>query len=72
MRKLEQIVASKSSVDLPMSDLPWVPDYFSRTYYASYQGSLASPPCAEVVTWMVMRKMSFISAEQVNNLFIQY
>lgn len=35
--------------------------------YYTYQGSLTTPPCSEVVTWLVMRTAAQASSAQIDN-----
>jgi carbonic anhydrase len=35
--------------------------------YYTYRGSLTTPPCSEVVTWIVFPEPQFISYRQVSN-----
>ena len=37
----------------------------NRTYY-TYSGSLTTPPCSEIVTWIVMDKPIFASQAQLD------
>jgi Carbonic anhydrase len=39
-----------------------------REIYYTYQGSLTTPPCSEVVTWIVFPEPQFISYNQVSEL----
>ena len=39
----------------------------SKTYY-TYDGSLTTPPCSEIVTWIVMQTPTTMSAEQLDAL----
>ena len=39
-------------------------DYMDLKYY-TYEGSLTTPPCSEVVTWMVAKEILPVSPNQV-------
>lgn len=36
------------------------------THYYTYSGSLTTPPCSEIVTWIVMKEPIFASIEQIH------
>lgn len=40
----------------------------STTSYYTYSGSLTTPPCSEIVTWVVMKEIIEISAQQLEHI----
>jgi len=51
--------------DLTINALQLLPEN-SRRYYR-YQGSLTTPPCSEIVTWLVLKQSVEISRSQIAN-----
>jgi len=64
---LEKITTSKSRVILPHDALPWLEKVFSCKNFFTYPGSLTTPNCDEVVTFIVKAQRQKISANQVNS-----
>lgn len=53
--------------DLTINALQLLPEN-SRQYYR-YQGSLTTPPCAEIVTWLVLKQPVSVSKSQLTKFF---
>jgi len=66
---LEKIATSKSRVILPHDALPWLAEVFSSKNFFTYPGSLTTPSCDEIVTFIVKAQRQKISANQVNSIF---
>ena len=54
--------------DLTINALQLLPDN-TRQYYR-YQGSLTTPPCSEIVTWLILKQPVSVSKSQLSS-FIQ-
>jgi carbonic anhydrase len=68
VRKLKRVALEGQSVHLDstftMASL--LPE--DLEVYYTYRGSLTTPPCSEVVTWIVFPEPQFISYRQVSNV----
>jgi carbonic anhydrase len=53
--------------DLTINALQLLPEN-SRQYYR-YQGSLTTPPCSEIVTWLVLQQPVSVSKSQLTRFF---
>jgi len=53
--------------DLTINALQLLPEN-SRQYYR-YQGSLTTPPCSEIVTWLVLKQPVSVSKSQLTRFF---
>jgi carbonic anhydrase len=53
--------------DLTINALQLLPEN-SRQYYR-YQGSLTTPPCSEIVTWLVLKQPVSVSKSQLTKFF---
>jgi carbonic anhydrase len=53
--------------DLTINALQLLPEN-SRQYYR-YQGSLTTPPCSEIVTWLVLKQLVSVSKSQLTRFF---
>jgi carbonic anhydrase len=53
--------------DLTINALQLLPEN-SRQYYR-YQGSLTTPPCSEIVTWLVLKQAVSVSKAQLTRFF---
>jgi carbonic anhydrase len=67
----QQILPGDSSTaqisDLTINALQLLPEN-SRQYYR-YQGSLTTPPCSEIVTWLVLKQPVSVSKSQLTKFF---
>ncbi|KAJ8884078.1 hypothetical protein PR048_015935 [Dryococelus australis] len=61
-----QIAAPESSTSVPLiAATHWFHDHAMAGGYLTYQGSLTTPPCSEVVTWVVYPLPVTLSEDQV-------
>jgi carbonic anhydrase len=67
----QQILPADSPIaqisDLTINALQLLPEN-SRQYYR-YQGSLTTPPCSEIVTWLVLKQPVSVSKSQLTKFF---
>jgi carbonic anhydrase len=67
----QQIPLSDSPIsqisDLTINALQLLPEN-SRQYYR-YQGSLTTPPCSEIVTWLVLKQPVSVAKSQLSKFF---
>jgi carbonic anhydrase len=54
--------------DLTINALQLLPEN-SRQYYR-YQGSLTTPPCSEIVTWLVLKQPVSVAKSQLTRFFV--
>jgi len=62
-REGEEVVTGSGLGGVSLDDL--LPKKADKKFF-TYSGSLTTPPCAEVVTWFVLKKKSTISERQIN------
>lgn len=67
-QKIPQSDTQASQVsDLTINALQLLPEDSSQYY--RYQGSLTTPPCSEIVTWLVLKQPVSISKSQLTSFF---
>jgi carbonic anhydrase len=62
---LSNIKAEFATTPLKETTMNWFRKYGSKSDYYTYPGSLTTSPCAESVTWIILKNKSKISARQV-------
>jgi carbonic anhydrase len=65
LTKIVDIPVKNSTVELPGDAMAWMDSFLPFFGYFSYEGSLTTEPCDEVVNWIVMKNKIGISAAQV-------
>ena len=45
-----------------------IKELFVSKQFLTYDGSLTEPPCEETVTWIVLNKPAYVTADQVGIL----
>ena len=59
----EEVVSGSGIGGVSLADL--LPKKADKNFF-TYSGSLTTPPCAEVVTWFILKEKSTISERQIN------
>ena len=59
----EEVVSGSGLGGVSLADL--LPKEADKKFF-TYSGSLTTPPCAEVVTWFILKQKSTISERQIN------
>lgn len=70
MKRLRKIRRGDSYTLLESSAMTWLGNYLTGKYY-TYWGSLTTPPCNEVVTWIVLENAVEIGYRQVQYFLIR-
>jgi carbonic anhydrase len=66
VKRLKKIRRGDSYTLLESNGMAWLGNYLTGKYY-TYWGSLTTPPCNEVVTWIVLENAVEIGYRQVIN-----
>jgi carbonic anhydrase len=62
---LEDVVEEGSETKIGGQAMHWLEAYEDMQNYYTYSGSLTTPPCSEIVTWIVMKEQGIIGQRQV-------
>jgi len=62
---LEAIEEEGATTEISGDAMEWLEGYADLQNYYTYQGSLTTPPCSEIVTWIIMKDSSIIGHRQV-------
>lgn len=65
MDGLEDITEEGSETEIGSEAMKWLEAYGDMQNYYTYLGSLTTPPCSEIVNWIVMKEHAIIGQRQV-------
>ncbi|XP_065336298.1 carbonic anhydrase 2-like [Cloeon dipterum] len=63
--KLEEIIEGNNSTRINGDAMEWLEGYSDMQNYYTYLGSLTTPPCSEIVTWIVMKEPAIVGERQI-------
>jgi carbonic anhydrase len=65
---LEDIEDEGSQTKIDGGAMEWLEAYADMQNYYTYLGSLTTPPCSEIVNWIVMKDHVLIGNRQVSKI----